>query len=78
MIAGRRIVVRRTKVRGHMSLVRRSFDEQKSNERPWMDRSLTNVPRRTKICNMTLEVMASQNAHELHGDGQRQRDAITL
>jgi len=78
MIAGCRIAIRWTKVRGHTSLVGRRFDGQKSDECPWMDKSLMNVPRRTKICNVMLEVMASQNARELHDDGQRQRGAITL
>jgi hypothetical protein len=48
-----------------------------------MDKSLTDVPGktkvrgRTKIGNVTLEVIAPQNAHELYGDGQWQHSATS-
>jgi len=56
---------------------------QKSDEHPSMDKSLTDVLRKTKvrgrmkIGNVTLEVIAPQNAHELYGDGQWQRSATS-
>jgi len=61
--------VERKSVDGWMSLDGQRFDGQKFDKRPWINGSLMDVLRRTKIDNVTSEVTASQIACELHDNG---------